>query len=65
MTSLIIQSDDIDNLELIAKLAKKLGVKVNSVTEEQSEDLALGAIMTSAKTGKSVSRDVIMKKLHK
>ncbi|MEO8884530.1 MAG: hypothetical protein ABI367_00610 [Mucilaginibacter sp.] len=65
MTSLIIQSDDTDNLELIAKLAKKLGVKVNSVTQEQSEDLALGAIMASSKTGKSVSRDVIMKKLRK
>ncbi len=65
MTSLIIQSDNTDNLELIAKLAKKLGIQVNSVTEEQTEDLALGAVMTNAKTGKSVSRDTIMKKLRK
>ncbi|HEY5326904.1 MAG TPA: hypothetical protein VIJ27_07880 [Mucilaginibacter sp.] len=65
MASLIIQSENSDNLELIAKLAQKLGIHVNSVTEEQSEDLAMGAIMTNAKTGKSVSRDSIMKKLRK
>jgi len=65
MASLIIQSDNSDNMELIAKLATKLGVHVNSVTEEQSEDLAMGAVMTNAKTGKSVSRDSVMKKLRK
>jgi CheY-like chemotaxis protein len=65
MASIIIQSDNSDNLELIAKLAKKLGVHVSSVTDEQSEDLAFGTIMTSSKTGKTVSREVIMKKLQK
>ncbi|HAL83149.1 MAG TPA: hypothetical protein DCO83_13730 [Mucilaginibacter sp.] len=65
MASLIIQSDNSDNLELIAKLAQKLGIHVNSVTEEQSEDLAIGTIMFNAKTGKSVSPDSIMKKLRK
>ena len=65
MASLIIQSDNSDNLELIAKLAQKLGIQVNSVTEEQSEDLAIGTIMANAKTGKAVSRDSIMKKLRK
>jgi len=65
MASIIIQSDNSDNLELITKLATKLGIHVSSVTDEQSEDLALGAIMTNLKTGKSVSRDAIMKKLRK
>ena len=64
MASIIIQSDNSDNLELIVKLAKKLGINVSDVTDEQSEDLALGNIMAASKTGKSVSRDVIMKKLH-
>ncbi len=65
MASIIIQSDNSDNLELIAKLSQKLGIHVNSVTEEQSEDLAMGAIMTNVKTGEPVSRDSIMKKLRK
>jgi hypothetical protein len=42
IASLIIQSDNSDSLELIARLAEKLGVHVNAVTEEQSEDLAMG-----------------------
>ncbi len=65
MASIIIQSDNSDNLELISKLAKKLGIRVSNVSDEQSEDLALGNIMISSKTGKSVSRDSIIKKLRK
>jgi hypothetical protein len=65
MASIIIQSDNSDNVELIAKLAKKLGIQVSSVTDEQSEDISLGKIMTNSRTGKSVSRDSIMKKLRK
>jgi len=65
MASIIIQSDNSDNIELIAKLARKLGIHVDSVSDEQSEDLAMGGLMSSARTGKSVSRDSIMKKLRK
>jgi lysophospholipid acyltransferase (LPLAT)-like uncharacterized protein len=64
MASIIIQSENSDNVELIAKLAKKLGINVSDVTDEQSEDLALGSMMTKVKTGKNVSRESIMKKLH-
>ncbi len=63
MASIIIQSDNADNVELIAKLAKKLGGHVSNVTDEQSEDIALGNIMQASKTGENVSRDEIMKKL--
>jgi len=42
MASIIIQSDNSDNVELISKLAKKLGIHVSNVSDEQSEDLALG-----------------------
>jgi bifunctional pyridoxal-dependent enzyme with beta-cystathionase and maltose regulon repressor activities len=63
MASIIIQSDNSDNLELIAKLAKKLGIQVNDISDELSEDLALGKIMSKSKTGASVSRESVMKKL--
>ena len=63
MASIIIQSDNSDNLELIAKLAKKLGIVVNDISDELSEDLALGKTMIKAKTGSAVNRDSIMKKL--
>ena len=65
MASIIIQSDNSDNLELIANLTKKLGINVIEVKDEQSVDLFLGNIMFSAKTGKYVGRDAIMKKLRK
>ena len=65
MASILIQSDNYDNMELIAKLAKKLGIQVNDISEELSEDLALGKIMSKSKTNLSVTRDSIMKKLGK
>ena len=65
MASILIQSDNSDNMELIAKLAKKLGIQVNDISEELSEDLALGKIMSKSKTNLSVTRDSIMKKLGK
>lgn len=58
MPSILIRTDNIEHLELITKLAKKLGINVSDVTDEQSEDLALGNIMLNVKTGK---RDTILK----
>lgn len=63
MASIIIQSDNSDNIELLSKLAKKLGIQVNDISDELSEDLALGKIMIKAKTGSTVSREAVMKKL--
>ena len=63
MASIIIQSDNSDNLELISKFAQKLGITVSDVTDDLSKDLVLGTVMKKAKTGKSVSRETIMKKL--
>jgi CheY-like chemotaxis protein len=65
MASIIIQTDNSENLELIATLAKKLGIHVSYVTDKQSEDLALGNMMYETKTEKSISRNAIMQKLRK
>ena len=64
MASIIIQTNDPENLNLITTLAKKLGVNVSDVTDEQLEDIGLGNIMTGSKTGKFVSRNSVMKKLN-
>jgi hypothetical protein len=63
MASILIQSDNSEDMDLIVKLAKKLGIQVNDISDEVSEDLTLGKVMTKLKTGTSVSRDSIMKKL--
>lgn len=62
MGALVIKISKKNNL-LISRLAKELGGKVISIDDEQFEDLALGNLMDNVKTGETVSRESIMKKL--
>jgi hypothetical protein len=62
MSAFVIKADN-QNSKILRELAKKLGANVLSINEEQYEDLALGALMDRVKTGKTVSRESIMKKL--
>jgi hypothetical protein len=62
MGAIIIQADKKSN-KILADLAKKLGGNVISLADDQFEDFALGAMMNSVKTGKTVSRETIMLKL--
>ncbi len=63
MELLIIKSLDPDHVRLITEFAKNLGDEVNLIDEEDAEDYALGKLMLQKKTGKEVSREVIMAKL--
>ena len=63
MEVLLIEPKDKSNLKLLVELAKKLGSKVATLDQEQAEDMALLSLMKKEKTGKTVSRDTIMKKL--
>lgn len=63
MSAIVIQADSKSN-KILAELAKKLGGKVLSIDDNQYEDIALGALMDKEKTGKTVSRDEIMKNLN-
>ena len=62
MGAIIIKGDTESN-KILAILAKKLGNKVISINEEEYEDFALGKIMDESKTGKSATREEVMKKL--
>ncbi len=62
MGAVVIKIDDKNN-RLIAKLVKELGGKVIAINEQQYEDLALGTLMENEKTGESVGREEVMKKL--
>jgi hypothetical protein len=64
MSAIVIKSDN-QNTKILKELAKKLGANVLNINEEQYEDLALGLLMDRSKTGETVSRDSIMKKLNK
>lgn len=54
---------DTKSSKLLQKLAKKLGGTVFSINDQQFEDFYLGTMMDKAKTGETVSREEIMKKL--
>jgi tRNA A37 N6-isopentenylltransferase MiaA len=62
MGAIIIRADKKSN-RILSELAQKLGGSVINLEDEQYEDFALGSAMDSAKTGETVDRDLIMRKL--
>ena len=64
MSAILIKAD-IKSNKILSDLAKRLGGNVVELKDEQFEDLALGYLMEFKKTGKTVSRNTILKKLRK
>jgi hypothetical protein len=64
MSAILIKTDN-RNTKILRELAKRLGANVLNIKEEQYEDLALGLLMEKSKTGETVGRESIMKKLDK
>jgi hypothetical protein len=62
MGAIIIKADKKSN-KILSDLAKKLGGNVMSLDDDQYEDFALGSIIDSVKTGETIDRESIMKKL--
>lgn len=62
MAAILIKADS-KSSKLLMELAEKLGGNVTPITEEQYEDVLLGALMDKEKTGKNVTRAAIFKKL--
>jgi len=62
MGAIIIKADKKSN-KILSELAKKLGGNVMTLADDQYEDFALGSLMDSVKTGKTVSRESIMQQL--
>jgi hypothetical protein len=62
MSAIIIKADNQSN-KILTDLAKKLGGDVMKLKDDQFEDLMLGSLMDSIKTGKTISRDSVIAKL--
>jgi len=62
MSTILIKADYQSN-KILSELAKKLGGNVVTVNDVQLEDLMLGNLMDSVKTGKTVSKNTILNKL--
>ncbi|MCH7513594.1 MAG: hypothetical protein IH947_06575 [Bacteroidetes bacterium] len=63
MSAIVIKADSKSN-KILKELAKKLGGNVLPIDDNQYEYIALGALMDKEKTGETVSREDIMKKLN-
>ncbi len=62
MSAILIKGNKQNN-KILAALAKKLGGDVFDLKDEQYDDFLLGNLMDTVKTGKTVSRASIFKKL--
>ena len=59
METILIKPKNKADLKFWMELAKKTGTEVAKLSLEDSEDLALIALMEKEKTGKTVSRETI------
>lgn len=62
MSTILIKANK-ENNKILTQLAKKLGGNVIDVNDDAFDDLMLGKLMDSVKTGKTVPRSTIIKKL--
>ena len=62
MSAIIIKTDN-KSSRILSQLAIQLGGNVMSVDDAQLEDFLLGKMMNKVKTGKTVSRKTVLKKL--
>jgi len=65
MNGLIITTTKKTDLKLFTDLAKRIGVKVKPLTDEQMLDIGLLKAMEEGRKTKFVSEDRIMKKLNR
>ena len=63
MSTLIVNSDNKEDLKLFMELANRLGLTTKILSKEDKEDIALYKAMLEGRKTKYVSREAVMKKL--
>jgi len=65
MEAIIIKPKNKRDVQFWLELAKKTGTSATTINVDDAEDIAFLAMMKHEKTGETVSRETIMKKLVK
>ena len=65
MESIILKSESKDSLNLLLKLAKKLGIEAAFLSQEAIEDISMANAMKQGKTGEFVDAEKLIKDLRK
>lgn len=63
MNAILLKPKDSKELKLITDLVAKMRVASKIISEDDLEDMGLGLLMKEADRSRTVSRDMIMKKL--
>ena len=65
METLILNSKSSSDLKLLADLAKKLGISVKYLTDEEIEDIGMLKFLAEADRDEVVTKEQVMAKLEK
>jgi len=65
MQTMVLHSNSKTNFKLIAEIARKFGLTVKILTDEDKEDIGLIKAITHGRTGKYVNTENFVKKLRK
>jgi len=65
METAILKSRSKADLETLIKIARKFGIAIRMLSEEEQEDMGLLAAMKQGKTGRHVDTKDFIKKLRK
>ncbi len=65
METVILHSNSRENMKLITELARKIGVTVKYLTDEEKEDIGMALAIKEGRTGKFIDTDQFVEKLSK
>ena len=65
METAVLQGNSKADLKMLTDLAKKIGISVKYLTEEETEDISLFQAIKEGRTGKYVNTDGYLQKLRK
>jgi len=65
METIVLNSNSKENLRLIADLARKIGVSVKYLTDEEKEDMGMVNAIKKGRTGEFVDTEDFLQKIGK
>ena len=63
MESLLLQGKSKKEIEIVAKLAQMIGLKIRHLSKQDLEDIGLANAMKKGRTGEYVNTEAYLKKL--
>ena len=63
MDSVLLKTKSKENLDLLIKLAQKLGVEVSVISKKTAEDIAMAAAIQDGKTGQLIDTENFLNEL--